>query len=123
MLQGNFFKITSMEKNVTDIQAVLEINEHHAIFEGHFPGQPVVPGVCMMQIIKELLETATLKKFNILQANEMKFLAIINPIQNNIVQAQVKYTILDSGKMMVNASLFSPELTYFKFKAFMHCVE
>ncbi|MEJ0079486.1 MAG: hypothetical protein WDM78_00620 [Puia sp.] len=26
-----------------------------AIFSGHFPGQPVLPGVCMMEMVAEVL--------------------------------------------------------------------
>ena len=28
----------------------VEIDPTHPIFEGHFPDQPVLPGVCMVQI-------------------------------------------------------------------------
>jgi 3-hydroxyacyl-[acyl-carrier-protein] dehydratase len=119
MLQGNFFSIKSIETAGVEINAVLEINALHEIFEGHFPGQPVVPGVCMMQMIKELLESATTQSFNISKASEMKFLAVIDPTHNNRVEANVKYTVHESGHMMVVASLFSEELTYFKFKGLL----
>ncbi len=108
-----------METAGVEINAVLAINAQHEIFEGHFPGQPVVPGVCMMQMIKELLESATTQSFHISQANEMKFLSVIDPTQNSIVQANVKYTVHENGHMMVVASLFSLELTYFKFKGLL----
>ena len=57
MLLGNFFTI--INKEITDNSATLliSINAAHPIFEGHFPGQPVVPGVCMIQMIKEMMES------------------------------------------------------------------
>ena len=34
----------------------ITLNPAHPIFAGHFPGNPITPGVCMLQIIKELTE-------------------------------------------------------------------
>ena len=56
MLLNDFFTINDKVSSETEIWAELYINATHKIFEGHFPNQPVVPGVCMMQMIKEILE-------------------------------------------------------------------
>ena len=116
MLQGDFFKIDHLEIEGTGIKADLVINADHKIFEGHFPGQPVVPGVCMMQMIKEIIEQVTQKKTNLSKAGEMKFLGVIDPTQNNIIQAALKYTTEENGCMAVSAALFKNELVHFKFK-------
>jgi 3-hydroxyacyl-[acyl-carrier-protein] dehydratase len=59
--------------------AVIHLNAQHDIFKGHFPGNPVTPGVCMMQIIKELTEHITGEKLMMKQATNVKFMALINP--------------------------------------------
>ena len=115
MLQGNFFDITNLEMTGFDVKADLVINAGHNIFEGHFPGQPVVPGVCMMQMIKEIMEQVTGKSSDLIKAGEMKFLAIIDPRQNNILQAKLKYAIEINGNMRVVATLFKDEIIHFKF--------
>ena len=33
----------------------LRLNPEHFIYQAHFPGEPVTPGVCILQIGKELL--------------------------------------------------------------------
>jgi 3-hydroxyacyl-[acyl-carrier-protein] dehydratase len=115
MLLNNFFTITSMETADQDIKASLVINAGHKIFEGHFPGQPVVPGVCMMQMVKEVIEQVTARQTRLVKAQEMKFLAIINPQQNNIIQATLKY-IVQENEVTVTATMFKDELIHFKFK-------
>ncbi len=90
MLLGDFFTIHHLEETGFDIKAGLVINAGHKIFEGHFPGQPVVPGVCMMQMVKEIMEQVIGEKTNLIRAYEMKFLAIINPQENNAIQAALK---------------------------------
>ena len=116
MLQGDFFQINQLEIAGADVKAELVINATHKIFDGHFPGQPVVPGVCMMQMVKEIIEQATQKKTDLLKAGDMKFLAVINPQQNNLIQAALKYTVEENGSMVVSATLFKDELIHFKFK-------
>ena len=116
MLLGNFFTISNIEITGFDVKATLLINAAHKIFDGHFPGQPVVPGVCMMQMVKEILEQVTEKKTDLIKSSEMKFLAIINPSQNNNISTTLKYTIDDNQNMVVIAVLFKDELIHFKFK-------
>ena len=59
------------------------------IFKGHFPGNPVMPGVCMIQIIKELTEEATQKNLFLTVSSNIKFMAIINPEKNPDLQLTI----------------------------------
>jgi 3-hydroxyacyl-[acyl-carrier-protein] dehydratase len=116
MLKGDFFNIQNLEKTDLEIKADLAIHAGHKIFEGHFPGHPVVPGVCMMEMVKEIMEEVIGKKTNLVSAGEMKFLAIINPEENTDIQAALKYKIEETGNITVSATLFKNERIYFKFK-------
>ena len=117
ILLNDFFTINDKVNSETEIWAELFINADHKIFEGHFPNQPVVPGVCMMQMIKEILEQVIDKDTNLAQAADMKFLAVINPIENNLVHASIKYATDETGAVNIVASLFKDELVHFKIKA------
>jgi 3-hydroxyacyl-[acyl-carrier-protein] dehydratase len=116
MLQGNFFEINNLEVVGFDVKAELTINVAHKIFDGHFPGQPVVPGVCIMQMVKEIIEQVLSKKTNLISSSEIKFLAIINPVENNIISATIKYAVEENGHINVTATLFKGELVHFKIK-------
>lgn len=116
MLLNDFFTINDTVKSETEIWAELLINSNHKIFEGHFPNQPVVPGVCMMQMVKEILELLIGKETNLMEAAGMKFLAVINPQENNLIHASIKYATDETGAINVVASLFKDELVHFKFK-------
>lgn len=116
MLQGDFFTISNIETAGSEVKAELIINAGHKIFDGHFPGQPVVPGVCMMQMVKEIIEQVTEKKMNLIKSPEMKFLAIIDPCKNNTISTTLKYTIGEQEDIVVSATFFKDALTHFKFK-------
>ena len=116
MLVNDFFTVSKLEEEGFEIRAELVINANHKIFEGHFPGHPVVPGVCMMQMVKEIIEKIIGEKTDLVRAGEMKFLAIINPKENNMIRATLKYNIEENGNMAVSATLFKESLIHFKFK-------
>ena len=70
----------------------------------------------MMQIIREIMEVAAEKSLSLIAADNMKFLSVINPDQNNEVDVAVTYTE-DAGQFFVNATLFAGTVTFFKLKA------
>jgi len=113
-LSGDFFHITKLDNDNGESVSLLEINASHKIFEGHFPGQPVVPGVCMMQMVKEIIEKVVGRKTRIANADNLKFLTIIDPTKNKNIRADLKYTVTDDGKINVSASFTSGTVTYFK---------
>jgi 3-hydroxyacyl-[acyl-carrier-protein] dehydratase len=115
ILAGDFYTIMSSVMETDKIAAVLKINPEHEIFQGHFPGQPVVPGVCMMQIVKELLETVTGRSLRLHTGLDLKFLSVIDPGKNNTIHTETNYTVLASGDIIVTARLFYNEITFFKF--------
>ncbi|MGG5576681.1 3-hydroxyacyl-ACP dehydratase [Myroides sp. C15-4] len=79
MLIKDFYRIVSIQSVETDFQATIELNKDHAVFDGHFPDNPVMPGVCMIQIIKELVETTTNKRLFMQTVSNVKFMTLINP--------------------------------------------
>src|ERR1700743_1662046 len=106
MLFKDFYKVVSLNNaEGSKHNAIVLINEHHDIFKGHFPGNPVMPGVCMMQVIKELTEEITSKTLLMQSLSNAKFMALINPfvhpeliieldIAGNDEEVKVKGTVL-----------------------------
>ena len=83
MLLKNLYKIQSFNYNEGQLESEIFINKDHEIFKGHFPDNPVMPGVCMIQIIKELTEKALNKKLFMEKSTNIKFMALINPEENS----------------------------------------
>ncbi|OWP85671.1 3-hydroxyacyl-ACP dehydratase [Flavobacterium covae] len=83
MLLNGFYNVNQLDQ-LTDNKYLVQVtlNPRHEIFKGHFPGNPVTPGVCMMQIIKELLEEILHTELRMTASSNVKFMAIINPETN-----------------------------------------
>ncbi|MCJ7933670.1 MAG: 3-hydroxyacyl-ACP dehydratase [Chryseobacterium sp.] len=86
----DFYTLESHEKMENgSIIAHIHLNKDHDIFKGHFPGNPVTPGVCMMQIVKELTEKFTGSRLFLKTASNVKFMAIINPFETPDLKLQL----------------------------------
>lgn len=116
MLSGDFYTISQQTTDSGYFKALIFFNAGHAIFDGHFPGQPVVPGVCMMQVVHEQLQDATHQKLRLKKASDLKFLHVIVPDQHPQVWLELKFQQTDAS-FEVNATLFWEETIFFKCKA------
>jgi 3-hydroxyacyl-[acyl-carrier-protein] dehydratase len=108
MLLKDFYTIISLENTVdSKYKAVILINEKHDVFNGHFPGNPIMPGVCMMQIIKELTEQITASSLFMQSLSNVKFMALINPFQTPELLLELDITTTADNLVKVkNVSYF-----------------
>ena len=116
ILLNDFYTILQRTPTPGVVKATIAINKKHRILEGHFPGLPVVPGVCMLQIVRELMEVTSGKELKLTEADNMKFLSVINPEQNTDADVTINYTE-EAGEYNINATLFAGTVTFFKLKA------
>jgi 3-hydroxyacyl-[acyl-carrier-protein] dehydratase len=109
MLLKDFYKITSLEKIAESKYLVMIfINEEHEVFKGHFPGNPIMPGVCMMQIIKELTEQITESSLFMQSLSNVKFMALINPFNTPELRLELDIATTEEGLFKVkNVSYFN----------------
>lgn len=105
MLRNDFYSVSIIHSDGSStVDATLLLNDKHAIFDGHFPGQPVVPGVCMLQMITECLEQAVACKLRLTAAAAIKFLSVLVPEPNKKIRMQASF-IIGSDVNVVTASL------------------
>jgi len=106
MLLKDFYKINDLTVVDNNATVFITINKNHEIFKGHFPGNPITPGVCMIQIIKELTEEITDKKLFMKSSSNIKFMAIINPFETPDLVLTLDITKTDEGYKVKNISKF-----------------
>lgn len=108
MILENFYTIKSNQISEDKINHIfeIEVNNKHAIFKGHFPGNPVMPGVCMMQIIKEITESIVGKKLFMEKCSNVKFLEIINPDKTPELTLELLIVEMDSNVKVKNTTKF-----------------
>ena len=97
------------------LSASVSLNETHEIFGGHFPGQPVLPGVCQMALVKDILERHLDKKLSTLQGDQIKFLAMIDPSKTPDLDVQIQISEND-GVFTAQSIISSGEIIFLKSK-------
>ena len=118
MLVNNFYKIIKsdyLKDNPGSFKVTIELNDKHKIFKGHFPGNPIVPGVCMIQIVKEILSKLLKKNLFLSEGSNIKFISVIKPEINKILN--IDYNIKQENDIFrVRALISFEKRIFFKFK-------
>lgn len=94
----------------------LELNPGHAVYQGHFSGNPVVPGVCQVQMISELLSVIKGSALRLMYADNVKFLSLMVPDKNRVIEADISVRTIENGEISANATLQDGEIIFIKFK-------
>ena len=111
MLLNDLYSIQALSESENQIQASVLLRPDHPIFLGHFPGQAVLPGVCMMEMITEITGKQLKNTFRISRAPLVKFLHMIDPEKNPLINLEIKYHqekehLATSGKIYLGSDVF-----------------
>lgn len=94
-LENLMYRIVGHEGTHFDISMIAD-NE---IYKAHFPGNPITPGVCIVQIITELLEQVTDLSLTLDTIVNLKFSDTISPVDDPDVSVDFR-SIDDLGEQV-----------------------
>jgi 3-hydroxyacyl-[acyl-carrier-protein] dehydratase len=109
------YHIVTQEIGEQTLTATIALHTTHPIFEGHFPGQPILPGVCQTQICVELFNVLTQQNLVLTGASVMKFLSFINPNVHPNLTFKLDWTPQENG-VVLNAVTSAESTVFLKFK-------
>lgn len=112
-LLNNFYTLSERTNEGNELHAIIHLQPEHEIFQGHFPNQPVVPGVCMVQIVKEMMEGLVEKKLLFRKSHQIKFLQLLVPAREDAIQVTILWQE-DEGQYTVNADFKKDNNAVFK---------
>lgn len=111
-LKDSFFYIESHDGNELPGKYGIRLNAAHAIFKGHFPGNPIVPGVCQIQMVTEILEEHFKKPLFLRQVANIKFLAVLKPNETERLSVIFK-KVQETGDTLQVSVMLSNETQQF----------
>ncbi|MDA3952851.1 MAG: 3-hydroxylacyl-ACP dehydratase [Bacteroidales bacterium] len=117
MLLKDFYTIVELDSSDKEnIKAIIDLNKKHEIYGGHFPGNPIVPGVCLTQLIKEVIENVENKALQLSYASNIKFMAVVNPEINTRLQIDLKMKYdTEQNLIKVNSVTHFNDQVFYKF--------
>ena len=110
-LRNNLYTVTRKEVDGLTGQFTLALNPSCFIYQAHFPGEPITPGVCIVQMGQELLEDllgeALQKKveLEIRKVKNVKFLSVISPTETTVIAYQMKKVEISEDGSEVKAQM------------------
>lgn len=110
-LKNNLYKIISKEEVNSIFNYTVELNPSCVIYQAHFPGEPITPGVCIVQICKEVIEDLLLeqssasRRLEIIKAKNIKFLSVISPNETPILTYQVRKLGFSDDNMTIETQI------------------
>jgi len=105
-----------MQSTSEKVISKIKLNPTHKIFSGHFPNNPITPGVVLVQIVKEILEKFYNKELLLLKMSRCKFLKILNPNEIPIITIHINISVMENV-IKVDAFGEEKENIYFKLSA------
>lgn len=117
MLKGSLYTFNQVSQPERGRYIVnVTLNTEHEIFKGHFPQQPILPGVCLLEMLKDIITQETGESYFLTEGANIKYIKLVDPT----VDTQLKFDITTKDApngLAVTASTFleSGEAN-FKFK-------
>lgn len=122
MLLNQFFEILSLESEGTNLTAVIRLNPDHEIYKAHFPGQPITPGVCQIQMVTEILTRHLGVAVELTDIKSVKYMSVISPIEVTELVVVFQKIAFDSEICKVIVNFVKDEQTFSKLSMTYHVV-
>ncbi len=118
LLENKYYKIQGKEENDTSTIFHIDILPECDVYQGHFPGKPVCPGVCNIQTIKECAMIITGKKLFLDSIKRCRLTAVATPQICPQVDLTISATPKDNG-FEIEATIADAKQAYMDYKGYM----
>jgi 3-hydroxyacyl-[acyl-carrier-protein] dehydratase len=112
---NNLFTVTNSEVSENACNTTITLNPEHDIYKGHFPDNPITPGVCILQMVKETMMHSFKVSLQLEKLIHSKFLAFIHPVKQNKVDFDIKIKSKDEWGWHIAAVVKSESGVHAKF--------
>lgn len=118
IFKGYLYTISDSESNdLSSFSYSVSFNPNHKIYKAHFPGNPITPGACVIQIATELLSEHLNKEMILSEAKNIKFIKLINPLETSDVNFVFKIMKLEDNSVNTSICVCKESLIFVKISA------
>ena len=124
-LQDNLFTILSHEAGQPAFH--VQLHPEWPVYKAHFPGHPITPGVCIVQMVQELLQihldssaaqNQAKHRLQLWKAKNVKYTSIVSP--EEVTELTVSFPKIEpqpDGSLKVQAQVLNGETLCTKLSA------
>ena len=115
-LLGNMFIPTGKPTAETAVYALsLRPDVSHVIYQAHFPGSPVTPGVCIIKVIGEIIAEHLEKEIELQEVKNLKFIVPVIPTKDKEVDVLFSQLEIVDDVVRARGPIEKGETIYTKF--------
>lgn len=117
LLLNDFFTIREFivdEENEKEV--IVDIDINHDIFKGHFPTDAITPGVCLIQMLTDILSTIEGEAYYLSASNQIKFISLVRPVETSSFNIAILIQNKTEDFIKLNAKYYKDDTIYFKMK-------
>ncbi len=116
MFDNTFYNIEKTEVTGNTYSAHVKLNASHEIYKAHFPGNPITPGVCLLQMALEIINAKYNRNMRLVYAKNIKYLKVINPVENPLISFIFQFKI-EEGLLLADFDIIAGETVFTKVSA------
>ncbi len=117
MLLENYYIVKSCTTESDSAVFHVHLCPDCKVYEGHFPGEPVSPGVCNIQMMLECAAQVAGHRLRTTVIKRCRLTALITPLTHPELDVHIQLTEKEGGAYDLNASIGMGENTYLSLKA------
>lgn len=125
LLKDRFFSVLHEERiTANDAVYLCELKSDCDVYAGHFPGKPVSPGVCNIEMIRECAEMLLDRDLKINTIKQCRLTAVASPSVCPKVDVKVSVAAIEGTQSYnIVASIADAERSYMELKATFESVD
>lgn len=112
---NELIQLEHIQNNETAQEFRVHVNPDDHIFDGHFPGQPILPGVVIAECVKRAVALAVQAAVNTEKLSFVKFMNPVVPSANSVLELNLQIASAE-GQVKASAVLSEGDKTYSKVK-------
>jgi len=114
MLVDDIYTIKDKRITPAGFDVDVSFDETNAIYKAHFPGNPITPGVCLIEVLKQLIESQFTVKLFMKTVRNIKFLQVVIPDSNKTVTYKISSNINEDRTITATVTIENNEVCFAK---------
>lgn len=114
-LERDYYETMVARLNGQTGMFVVRLKSNCDVYQGHFPGEPICPGVYNIQLVRECAERLARRSLRIRTIQRCRLTALLTPTPNRELIVCIQFSPLDNG-FACRATISDAQQTYMEFK-------
>lgn len=120
MLQNELYQLISAEGSGENFEVRVRLLPQSVVYAAHFPGMPVTPGACLVQMACELVSEICGSGLDACGASDIRFLHTVLPDETDELMFRLEGAVPADGPATWTVQIFAADVLCARLKLSLH---